>query len=50
MLSIGGGKSLLFIILAYLNYTSVTIVIVLFRALIKNLVTYIYARSINCVE
>ncbi|KAF9732304.1 DNA helicase [Paraphaeosphaeria minitans] len=50
MLPIGGGKSLLFIVLAYLNYTGVTIVVVLFRALIKDLATRIYARGINCVE
>ncbi|KAF9736407.1 hypothetical protein PMIN01_06323 [Paraphaeosphaeria minitans] len=50
MLPIGRGKSLLFIVLAYLNYTSVTIVIVLFYGLIKDLVIYIYTRSINCIE
>ncbi|KAF9740460.1 hypothetical protein PMIN01_03095 [Paraphaeosphaeria minitans] len=50
MLLIGGGKSLLFMVLAYLNYTSVTVVVVLFRALIKDLATRICARGINCVE
>ncbi|KAF9740463.1 hypothetical protein PMIN01_00002 [Paraphaeosphaeria minitans] len=50
MLPTGGGKSLLFIVLAYLDYAGVIVVIVLFRALIKDLVTRIRTRGINCVE
>jgi hypothetical protein len=45
VLPIGGGKSLLFIAPAYLDDPSVTIVVVLYRALVNNLV--IIARTVR---
>ncbi|KAL5421277.1 hypothetical protein PMIN07_012575 [Paraphaeosphaeria minitans] len=50
VLPIGGGKSLLFIVPACLDHASVTVVVVLFRALIEDLATRICARGIDCVE
>ena len=38
VLPIGGGKSLLFIVLAYLEDPGVTIIIIPFRALLGNLI------------
>ena len=50
VLPTGGGKSLLFIVPAYLDEVGVTIVVVPFRALINDLVKRITDRSIECVE
>jgi superfamily II DNA helicase RecQ len=45
----GGGKSLLFMLLACIK-EGVTVVIMLYQALIKDLVKQIYKCSINCIE
>jgi superfamily II DNA helicase RecQ len=46
----GGGKSLLFIVLGYIEEGGITIVVVLYRALITNLVTRIRGSGIKCIE
>ena len=50
VLPTGGGKSLLFIVPAYLDEVGVTVVVVPFRALINDLVERITDRGIECVE
>jgi superfamily II DNA helicase RecQ len=46
----GGGKSLLFTVLACLDNPRVTVVVVPYRALIKDLVGRIQKCRINCIE
>jgi superfamily II DNA helicase RecQ len=50
MLLIGGGKSLLFIVLEYIEEGRITIIIMLYYALITNLVTQIRGSSIKCIK
>jgi superfamily II DNA helicase RecQ len=50
VLLIGRGKSLLFIVLEYIEKDRITIVIVLYYILITNLVTRICRSSIKCIE
>ena len=50
VLPTGGGKSLLFIVPAYLDGVGVTIVVVPFRALINDLVKRITDSGIDCEE
>jgi superfamily II DNA helicase RecQ len=50
VLPTGGGKSLLFMVPAYLDATGVTIVVVLYRALADNLVDQIRKNEINCFK
>jgi superfamily II DNA or RNA helicase len=50
VLPIGGGKSLLFIALACLIDLSVTIVVVLYRVLLDNLLKTVKDARIDCIE
>jgi len=50
ILPTGGGKSLLFMVPAYLDATGVTIVVVLYCALADNLVDRIRKSGIDCFE
>jgi superfamily II DNA helicase RecQ len=50
VLPIGGGKSLLFIAPACLDDSGVTIVVVLYRALVNNLVMTARTARIDCIE
>ncbi|KAF2178764.1 hypothetical protein K469DRAFT_802648 [Zopfia rhizophila CBS 207.26] len=50
MLPTGEGKSLLFIVPAYLDNTRATIIIVLYQALINNLVRRIRDSRINYIK
>jgi superfamily II DNA helicase RecQ len=50
VLSTGGGKSLLFTLLACIEKTGVTIVVVLYWALIEDLVSWIRDSGIECIE
>lgn len=50
VLLIGGSKSLLFTVLAVIEQTGVTIIIMLYQALINNLVERIQSSSIECIE
>ncbi|KAF1948107.1 hypothetical protein CC80DRAFT_432416, partial [Byssothecium circinans] len=50
MLLIGGGKSLLFSMLAYLEGARMTVVVVPYQALIKDLVGRMRKCGINCIE
>jgi len=50
VLPIGGGKSLLFTLPACIEESRVTVVVVLYRALIKDLVSRIRNCGINCIE
>lgn len=50
VLPTGGGKSLLFTVPACLDGAGVTVVVVPYRALIKDLVSQIRKRGIDCIE
>ena len=50
VLPTGGGKSLLFMVPAYLDATGVTVVVVPYRALADNLVDRIKKSGINCFK
>jgi superfamily II DNA helicase RecQ len=50
VLLIGEGKSLLFTLLVCIEKTRVTVVVVLYQALIKDLVSRIRNCGINCIE
>jgi superfamily II DNA helicase RecQ len=50
VLPVGGSKSLLFIVPGSIDSTGVTAVVVLYRALIKDLVARIQGCRINCIE
>lgn len=50
MLLTGRGKSLLFSVPACIDDAGVTVVVVLYQALIKDLVDWMQKRSINCIE
>jgi superfamily II DNA helicase RecQ len=50
MLPIGRGKSLLFTLLACVEKAEVTVVIVLYQALIKDLVKQIQQYGVKCIE
>jgi hypothetical protein len=50
VLPIGGGKSLLFIVPAYLDDPGVTIIVVLYRALMNNLVIIARTARIDYIE
>jgi hypothetical protein len=46
----GGGKSLLFTVLAVVERSGVTVVVVLYRALMDNLVARIWKSGVECIE
>jgi superfamily II DNA helicase RecQ len=50
VLPIGRRKSLLFIVPRYIEKSRITIIIVLYYALITNLVTRIRRSSIKCIK
>jgi superfamily II DNA helicase RecQ len=50
VLPTGGGKSLLFTLLAYIEKMGVTIVVVLYWALIEDLVSRIRDSGVECIE
>jgi superfamily II DNA helicase RecQ len=50
MLPTGRGKSLLFMLLACVEEAGVTVVIVLYQALIKDLVKQIQQCGVKCIE
>jgi superfamily II DNA helicase RecQ len=50
VLPTGGGKSLLFTLPACIEKTGVTIVVVLYRALIEDLVSQIRDSGVECIE
>jgi superfamily II DNA helicase RecQ len=50
VLPTGGRKSLLFTLLACIEKTGVTIVVVLYQALIEDLVSWICDSSVECIE
>ena len=50
VLLIGGGKSLLFMALAYLEDPGITIVVMPFRALLGNLINRLKKARIDCIE
>jgi superfamily II DNA helicase RecQ len=46
----GGGKSLLFTVLAVVERSGVTVVVVPYRALMDNLVAWIWKSGVKCIE